>query len=318
MNEILITSRTLGSGAVDLVSLIEHSGFKISRGESNHDLKELSSSLASATAWIAGVGPITKEHLDLAPNLKIIARYGVGVEAVDLEEATKRGIVVTNTPGANSDAVAELSVSLMLAALRHVAHGNKEVRDDHWGKITGQEIGGLIVGVIGFGRIGQGVAKRLSGFGSKLLAFDPFANQSNFPNGVTQIPNLDDLLREADVVSLHSPGSEVILTDERLALLKRGAVIVNTARAGLVDEQALANAIRERAIGAYAADVLSAETSDQRSPLLAEDISPYVTLTPHIGAQTIQAIDKMGTMAWANVQAVFAGNPAINPVYFEK
>lgn len=314
MNHVLITSRSLGSGTLDIDSEIKNSGCTISRGPANHDITQLASSLESATAWIAGTGPITKQHLDLAPNLKIIARYGVGVEAVDLGAAKERGITVSNTPGANSDAVAELSVGLMLAALRHVAFGDNQVRADKWDTVSGQELGSLTVGVVGFGRIGQGVARKLFGFGSKLLAFDPYASKDVFANEVTQVATLEDLLRQCDVVTLHAPGSEVLLNAESLKIVKPGVIIINTARAGLVDELVLASALRDRKVGAYAADVLSVENSKQVSPLLAEDLKKFVTLTPHIGAQTIQAIDKMGSMAWANVKAVLDGRPAINPV----
>ncbi len=318
MNHVLITSRSLGSGNLDIDSEIKSSGFTISRGPANHDLAQLASSLESATAWIAGTGLITKEHLDLAPNLKIIARYGVGVEAVDLQLAKERGIFVTNTPGANSDAVAELSIGLMLAALRHVAFGDNQVRADKWETIPGQELGSLTVGVVGFGRIGQGVASKLSGFGSKLLAFDPYATKEAFKNGVTQVATLEELVQQCDVITLHAPGSEVLLNAETLKIAKPGVIIINTARAGLVDEKALATALRKRSVGSYASDVLSVENSKQASPLLAEDLKKFVTLTPHIGAQTIQAIDKMGSMAWANVKAVLAGEPPINPVEIEK
>ena len=318
MNHVLITTRSLGSGNLDIDSEIKNSGCTLSRGPANHDLTQLASSLASATAWIAGTGPITKEHLDLAPNLKIIARYGVGVEAVNLHLAKERGIAVTNTPGANSDAVAELSIGLMLSALRHVAFGDSQVRADKWETISGQELGALTVGVVGFGRIGQAVASKLSGFGSRLLAFDPYASNQAFKNGVTQVTTLEELLRQSDVITLHAPGSEVLLSAETLKIVKPGVIIINTARAGLVDEHALATALRERSVGSYAADVLSVENSKQVSPLLAEDLKRFVTLTPHIGAQTIQAIDKMGSMSWANVKAVLAGEPPINPVELEQ
>jgi D-3-phosphoglycerate dehydrogenase len=206
----------------------------------------------------------------------------------------------------------------MLSALRHVAFGDSQVRADKWETISGQELGALTVGVVGFGRIGQAVASKLSGFGSGLLAFDPYASNQAFKNGVTQVTTLEELLRQSDVITLHAPGSEVLLSAETLKIVKPGVIIINTARAGLVDEHALATALRERSVGSYAADVLSVENSKQVSPLLAEDLKRFVTLTPHIGAQTIQAIDKMGSMSWANVKAVLAGEPPINPVELEQ
>lgn len=318
MTHILITSRSFSSGTVDIDSQIEQAGFSASRAAASHELSELASGLALATGWIAGTGPITKQHLEQAPNLKVIARYGVGVDGIDLEEVNKRGIVITNTPGANSNAVAELTVALILAALRNVAFGNEQVRTQNWGTLIGQEVGSLTVGIVGFGRIGQSVAKKLSGFGSKILAFDPYAQAQAFDGNVEQVTSLDQLLEQSDVISLHAPGNDVLITADKIARLKKSVVIVNTARASLIDEQALAAALLDRRVGSYAADVLGSENSDRVNVLLQAELKPFVTLTPHMGAQTSQAIDNMGLMAWANIQAVLSGKPPINPVPLEK
>ena len=143
-------------------------------GPPDHNLTALAPLLADADGWIAGTGPVTEAHLALAPHLRVVARYGVGVDAVDLAAAASRGIVVTNTPGANSGAVADHALALILSALRGVAAGDRRVRAGTWTVQRARELGGLTVGVIGFGRIGRGVAERLSGFGCRVLASDPY------------------------------------------------------------------------------------------------------------------------------------------------
>ncbi|MCR8669660.1 hydroxyacid dehydrogenase, partial [Agrococcus sp. HG114] len=132
MASILATSRSFGAGDRDLVAELEAAGHRVSRGASDHALGELRAALAEADAWVAGTGPVTAAHLDAAPRLRVIARYGVGVDAVDVEAATARGIVVANTPGANADAVADHAVALMLAALRSIAAGDRRVRAGDW------------------------------------------------------------------------------------------------------------------------------------------------------------------------------------------
>ena len=284
-------------------------------GPSHHVLDELREELVEAEGWIAGTGPITEAHLDLAPKLKIIARYGVGTDAVDIEAATQRTIVVTNTPGANSNAVADLAIGLMLEGLRHISTGNRNLRGGNWTVLPGQELGSVTVGVVGFGRIGQAVANRLTGFGSSILAYDPYADPAVFSDSGATATELDALFSESDVITLHAPGGQVLVDEKSLPLVKPHAIIVNTARADLVDEIALAHALRNDKLGAYVADVLHGDTQGTPSPLLAEDLADRVTLTPHIAAHTVQAIDLMGSMAWANVQAVLGGENPLNPVH---
>lgn len=315
MTTVLITSRSFGGGERDLIADITQAGHTVVRGPAHHDLDELRDTLASVNGWIAGTGAITRDHLDAAPHLAIIARYGVGTDAVDLSAASERGVVVTNTPGANSDAVADLALALILDALRHITTGNAQVRGGNWSALPGAELGAASVGVIGFGRIGKAVTRRLGGFGSRVLAFDPFVDEATCATAGATKSTLENIFTEADVITLHSPGGDVIISSESLARVKPHSVIVNTARADLVDESALALALREGRLGHYASDVLNGDTSGSPSPLLAEHLSHKVTVTPHIAAQTFHAIDRMGSMAWANVQSVLRGDKPLNPVH---
>lgn len=314
MGVILATSRSFSDGDLDLVGRASAAGHEIVRGPAHHGLSELAPLLATADGWIAGTGPVTDEHLAAAPRLRVLARYGVGTEAVDLAAAQRRSIPVTNTPGANADAVADHAVGLMLAALRFTADGDRRVRVGDWGVRRGRELGAATVGIVGFGRIGQGVARRLSGFGSRVIATDPFlAAEVIAEHGVEPV-ELDDLFRSADLITLHAPGGRTLVDAARLDGIRPGTILVNTARPDLVDEAALAVALRDGRLGAYAADTLEGDTAASAGPLLAADLADRVTVTPHLGAQTTQAVDNMGSMSLDDVLAVLSGRAPAHPV----
>ncbi|WP_051222738.1 NAD(P)-dependent oxidoreductase [Agrococcus lahaulensis] len=314
MASILATSRSFGAGDRDLVAELEAAGHRVVRGASDHPVEGLRDALGEADAWIAGTGPVTAAHLDAAPRLRVIARYGVGVEAVDVAAATARGIVVANTPGANADAVADHAVALMLAALRSVAAGDRRVRAGDWSALRGRQLGALAVGIVGFGRIGRGVAARLQGFGPRILAADPLLDAPDVRSAGAEPVEFRAMAERCDLVSLHAPGGQVLVDAAWLDRLERPIVLVNTARADLVDEAALAAAIRDGRVAAFAADTLSGDTAASASPLLADDLADRVTVTPHLGAQTVEAVDAMGSMAVANALAVLEGRSAPHAV----
>jgi len=309
MAVVLVTSRSFSAGALDLVARLEDAGHSVVRGPADHDLQSIVSALTTADAWIAGTGPVSAEHLRAAPKLRIVARYGVGYEAVDVDAANRAGVIVTNTPGANSDAVADHAVGLMLAALRHTVDGDKRVRAGDWAVRRGRELGAATVGIVGFGRIGQGVARRLSGFGPSIIAADPFLSVEQVEALGATAGDLASVASDCDVVSLHAPGGRVIIDAEWLAHARPELILVNTARPDLIDETALADALRSGKIAAYAADTLNGDTAASHdSPLLADDLSDRVIITPHLGAQTVEAVDGMGSLAVDDVIAVLAGH----------
>lgn len=268
------------------------------RGPADHDPDALAPLLAHAVAWIAGTGPVTEEHLRLAPDLRIVARCGMGVDAVDLDAARHRAVVVTNTPEANAVAVAEHAVALMLACLRRVVSGDRQVRAGRWPAMRGRELGACIVGVVGFGTVGWRVAALVRGFGATVAAHDPFVDAADAP-----LLPFDALLERADVVTLHCPPAAGPLIDSAaLGRMRRDAVLINTARASLLDEDAVAGALERGDIVALGADVLAGrggpDADGAPSPLLT---APRTVLTPHCAAQTDQAIDRMGQAAAAEV-----------------
>lgn len=310
---MLVTSRSFSSGEVDLAGELREAGCRTVTGPADHDLEALRPLLADARAWIAGTGPVTAAHFDAAPRLEIVARYGVGVDAVDLAAAAERGVLVTNTPGANTGAVADHTVALLLAALRDVPAGDRGVREGRWEARRARELSGLTVGVVGLGRIGRAVAARLKGFGSTLLGHDPWVSPADAAAaGLTPV-GLDELVSRSDVITLHAPGEEVLVDERLLGLVRPGAILVNTARATLVDEDAVAGALRTGALRAYATDVLATETGSA-SPLLHEDLRDRTVFTPHTGAQTVEAVDSMGRGAVDAVLAHLRGDRPPNLV----
>ena len=314
MTKIVISSRSFSSGSLDLLAKLSAAGFTPKFVDSKHDLAELAKELPSAVAWIAGTSKITSEALNLAPNLKIIARYGVGFESVDLAEAKARGIIVTNTPGANSLAVAELTIGLTLNALRAISTSASQVRSSDWSVIRGNQLEGSIVGIIGFGRIGRILAKKFGALGCEIWISDPFVDGNEIKSAGYLAKSVSEIAASANVVSLNAPGDGAIVDENWFTNSLTGQVIINSARAELVDESAIAKALSSGKLFAYAADTLQGEKNSADSPLMASGIASKVTITAHLGAQTVAAIDLMGNMATENVLAVLAGKTPINPV----
>lgn len=308
---VVVTSRSFGTRDPSLPRELEAASLEVVRADPRHDRAQLAELLPGAVAWIAGTGPVTDELLALAPRLRVLARYGVGYDAVDVAAATRRGIWVTITPGANGEAVADLTMVLVLDVLRHVSAGAAAVARGDWTVHCGRELGALTVGLVGFGRVGQAVARRMLGFGASVLAVDPVLESSPVPG----VELVDDraLASRCDVLSLHAPGGQVLLDRERLSRLRPGVTVVNTARADLVDERALAEALRSGHVAAYACDTLSSEQGGT-SPLQAADLADRVLVTPHLGGQTEEAVARMGRMAADNVLAVLRGEVPPHPV----
>jgi D-3-phosphoglycerate dehydrogenase len=308
---VVVTSRSFGTRDPSLQRDLEAALLEVVRADPRHDPAQLAELLPGAVAWIAGTGPVTDELLALAPRMRVLARYGVGYDAVDVAAATRRGIWVTITPGANGEAVADLTLALLLDALRHVSVGVAAVARGDWTVRCGHELGSLTVGLVGFGRVGQAVSRRVLGFGASVLALDPMLTSS--PVQGVELVDEQTLARHCDVVSLHAPGGQVLLDRERLGRLRPGVTVVNTARAELVDEPALAEALRSGHVGAYACDTLSSEQGGT-SPLQEPDLADRVLVTPHLGGQTEEAVARMGRMAADNVLAVLRGEAPPHPV----
>jgi lactate dehydrogenase-like 2-hydroxyacid dehydrogenase len=247
---------------------------------------------------------------------RILANYGVGYNHIDLEAAGELGLVVTNTPGVLTEATAELTITLMLMVLRRATEGERELRAGKWTgwrptHMVGQGLGGRTLGIIGMGRIGRSVAQRaIDGFGMRVVWYSR-SSAAGAPGERRE--TLAELLAEADVVSLHAPATPEtrhLIGRRELAAMRRGAVLINTARGTLVDEEALADALLEGTIHGAGLDVYEHEPSVHPRLLRAGN----VVLLPHLGSATEEARAAMGWRALANLKAFFAGEPPPDPV----
>lgn len=299
---VVVTSRSFGAGRSDPAAALAAHGLAVVRADVDHDLDALAEPLSGAVAWIAGAAPVTAAHLERAPALRLLARYGTGVDAVDLDAARHRGVMVTNTPGANAAAVAEHTVALMLACLRHVVAADRRVRAGQWPAMRGRELGAATVGIIGLGEVGRRVADLVGSFGATVVVHDPFVDVRK----ATSLP-LEALLARADVVTLHRPpGDAPVIDAAACARMRDDAVLINTARPGLVDEAAVAAALHAGELGAVGTDVVEGAVGAP-SVLLS---APRTVVTPHCAAQTIEAVDRMGGSAVDEVVRVIVDGAA--------
>lgn len=249
------------------------------------------------------------------PELRLVSILGTGTDNVDLKAATERGVLVTNTPGASTYSVAELAFALMLAAARHVARFDREMRDGKWQHHKGFELHGKTLGVVGMGLIGQAMAQMAAGFGMRVLAWSFNNDPERARASGAEAVELDELLRRSDVVSLHvraSAEANGIIGRRELSLMKPTAILVNSARGALVDEVALAEALREGRLFAAGIDVYRQEPLPAESPLRGLD---NVVLSPHAGWVTHEASGRLLKMPVDNVLAYLDGNPqnVVNP-----
>lgn len=306
---VLATPRTFAQTNDAPIRLLEENGCEVVRlPRDGGDLTaQLAEYLPRADAVIAGLEPYDRTLLSTAKKLRVISRYGVGYDQVDLEAARELGIRVTITPGANSDSVADLAMALMLCAARQVCRMDGVIRAGGTEKpVTGVEVWKKTLGVVGTGRIGKGVIRRAAGFEMNVLAYDAYPDEAFLSAHGGQYVDLDTLFRESDFITLHCPLNEEtrnLVDRARLAEMKPGAVLVNTARGGLVDESALYEALRAGKIGAAGLDVTETEPACA-SPLAG--LSNCI-LTPHAGAATCEAGYRMGMMAAQNALDLLNG-----------
>jgi D-3-phosphoglycerate dehydrogenase len=320
---VLCTPTTFGKRDPSLKSTLEESVREVIYNPFGRPLKadDLCPIVADVDGYIAGVDEVDASVIQAADRLQVIARYGVGVDRVDIAQATARSIVVTNTPGANSAAVAELTISLMLALARHIIVASEGVRRGDWPTLDGVGIRGKTIGLIGFGSVAREVAHRLQGFGCLVLAYDPYVGQDKAEKyGVRMVP-LDTLLPHADFVSLHAPANDSttgMVNDKFLRLTKRGAFLINTARGELLDEPALVAALESGHLQGAALDCFSQEPPGTDGRLL--QLSQVIA-TPHMAAHTDEAINQMGWMALRSCLAALRGEQpshVVNPEVYDK
>src|SRR5881396_153404 len=260
---------------------------------------------------------VTGEVLNAARKLRVVGRAGVGVDNVDVETATRRGVLVLNAPGGNTVSTAEHAFSLLLCVARKIPQADASLRGKKWSRkgFEGVELYNKTLGVIGMGRIGSELSRRAIAFGMRVVAYDPYLSAARARSlQVELVEELDDLLANADFISLHPPltnETRHLLDATRISKTKRGVRIINCARGGLIDETALANALQDRHVAAAALDVFEIEPLPEESPLRA---APNLVLTPHLGASTAEAQESVGIEIAQSVRAALLEGTIRNAV----
>jgi D-3-phosphoglycerate dehydrogenase / 2-oxoglutarate reductase len=312
--KVLVTPFAFHRNAVER---LEAAGFEVvfTPGKLHYANEELVEHLRTAIAFIAGSETIDRELLDQAPRLKIIARFGVGYDAVDWVYANSKGIEVTLTIGTNEQSVAEMVFAHLLGLARKINYFDRAMRDGLWTPhILGHEIWQKTMGIIGTGRIGKAVARRASGFEMKVLAYDPYPDQEWANKNNVAYVSLDELIRSSDYISLHAPADAVtsgMVNESFLSQMKPTAYLINTARGKLIDEEALYQALANQTIAGAGLDVYQIEPCMASNKLL--QLDNCTSLSSHVSSHTYEAMERMSHSCAEEVIRVGCDNEA--PLY---
>jgi D-3-phosphoglycerate dehydrogenase len=319
--KVLVTSKSFGRYAPEALQLLETHGIGVAwASRPSPTAAEIAAEVPGFDALIVGNDPVDAGVIAAGDRLKLVHMHGTGLDGIDVRAATARGVLVANAPGANRNAVAELTVALMLVAGRRLDRHVEIVKAGGWERSAGREVSGKTVGLLGLGNVGKRVVELLAGFGVRVLVHDPHPDTAwAAAHGVSLAGSADAVCAEADFLVLALPltGETRHLIDaRRIGLMKRDAFLVNTARGGLVDEEALAKAVREARLAGAALDTFSQE------PLSADSVlrEPGITLTPHLAATSVETARNVSNIVARNVVdvlvhgeggcAVNAGGPA--------
>ncbi|MFN8482579.1 MAG: phosphoglycerate dehydrogenase [Anaerolineae bacterium] len=307
---VLVTATSFGRADACLRSELEGAVGRVTYNPVGKPLTsaQLADLLSGADGCIAGLDDFDAAALRGADGLRVIARYGVGTDNVDLDAARAQGIIVTNTPTANAVSVAELTMALLLNLARPILTAAEATRRGEWPRTTGLLLEGKTVGLVGLGAIGKGVARRLVPFDCRILAYDVAADAAFAAAHGVELVSLATLLAQADFVSLHVPllpATRGMVDAAFLRAVKTGAFLINTSRGELVDEGALCDALRGGHVRGAALDVFDTEPPDPDNPLLR---MPQVIATPHMGAHSDGAMNAMGRLSLDDCLAVLRGD----------
>jgi D-3-phosphoglycerate dehydrogenase len=308
---ILVTPRSLTEAGLDTVPELKPlraSGYQLVAGPAGRvpTEEELLELVPGCVGWLAGIERIGARVLEAAEDLRVISRNGTGTDAIDLVAAERAGVRVERAAGANAQGVAELALALALSALRHVPWSAAALRTGGWRRWQGQELQDCTVGVVGLGAIGRRVAGLFDSLGSRIVGYDPFASAEQV--APIRLVDLDELLASSDIVSLHAPppaDGRPLLDAARLDVIARGAVLVNTARSSLVDDDAVLAALEDGTLSAYAVDAFDSEPPEVTALLQHE----RVLATPHIGGYTTGSVRRATTVAVENLLALLGPAP---------
>ena len=297
--------------------MLEEQGFEVDL-LLDYDEETLREHVATANGWIVRSGTqVTAELIDLAEELQVVGRAGVGVDNIDLDAATRKGVLVCNAPDGNTISTAEHTTAMMQALARTIPQANRSLRGGKWErkKFSGSELHSKTLGIVGVGKVGRAVAERMQGFGMTLLGFDPLVSEEVANRHNVTLVDLDELIAKSDYITIHTPMNDKtrgLIGADAFAKCKDDVRIINCARGGIVDEMALLDALKEGKVGGAALDVYSQEPPpDELTPLIEH---PNVVATPHIAATTGAAQEKVAQQITEQVINGLTGEPVTTPV----
>jgi phosphoglycerate dehydrogenase-like enzyme len=316
--KVLVTSKSFGRHAPEALRLLESNRIEVVWGpKPSMTAAEIASEIRGFDALIVGNDPVDVGVFAAADRLKLVHMHGTGLDAIDVRAATDRGVLVANAPGANRNAVAELTVALMLMAARAIGRHMEILKAGRWERTAGREVSGKTVGLLGLGNVGKRVVELLSGFGVRMVAYDSRPDSAwAAARGVTLAGSADAVFAESDYLVLAlplTPDTRMFVDRRRLDLMKPGAFLVNTARGGLVDERALAEAVGQGRIAGAALDAFADEPLPADSPLRV----PGFTLTPHLAATSVETAANVSNIVARNVVDVLIHGERSCAVNFE-
>jgi phosphoglycerate dehydrogenase-like enzyme len=300
--KVLVTSKSFGRVAPDAIETLKANGIEVVWGSKpSMTAKEIAAEIAGFDALIVGNETVDASVFAAADQLQLVHMHGTGLDAIDVSAATDKGVLVANAPGANRNAVAELTLALMLVAARAIDKHIEILKAGRWERSAGYEISGKTVGILGLGNVGKRIVELLSGFGVQITAFDVLPDREWCArSGVSLATSADEVFAKADflvlALSLNSQ-TRGIVDARRLALMKRNAYLINTARGGLVDDEALCAALHDKRIAGASLDAFDPEPLPRDSCL--RDIG--ITLTPHLAATSVEAAGNVSRIVARNV-----------------
>jgi D-3-phosphoglycerate dehydrogenase len=298
MSKVLVTSRSFGQVSQEPVRYLEEHGFQVSYYNHEYEEEVFIEHLTGCEGLIVGAHPVTERVFLKTPGLRCVVKHGAGLDNIDLEAAKRNNVLIDNVPSTNSDAVADLTMGLIIDVARKISGSDRKVREGLWEKAIGVDAYAKTLSLIGFGTIGRKVAKRARGFSMRILAYDPYLKE--IPDEFRDFVALSDFretIAEADFLSLHLPlTSETrdLMDNKEMALMKQGSFLINTSRGGIVNEKALVQALDQGKLRGAALDVLEEEPLPISHPLRGRE---NVTITSHIGMYSEEAINAVSMQA---------------------
>lgn len=312
--KVLVTATNYSKYCQAGKKLLEDAGCEIIENPHGrpYTFEELREIVSDIDGVVAGVDTWNEDVFQLAHELKVIARFGVGVDNIDLNAAKGHGIIVCNSPGINSSAVAEQAVALLLSLIRKVPQMNSAVRNGEWPRPMFHELKSRTIGFLGFGAIARNAAQRLRGFDAQMIAYDKFPDQNAADSLGVRLVSQDEVLESADIISIHLPATDEtkhLISKETIRMMKDGVYIINTARGSIVKETDMAEALESGKVAGFGTDVFEHEPIDLSGPLFR--FENYIA-TPHVSAETYENCETTSVVTAKAILSVFNGEEPYN------